>query len=278
MAISTTTETAAIIEKRVSEVVTSTLIQEAVSLGTVKDFTAQVGPGMDRLDVPLFSEMAVQDVLQAGEMTPQSISVITAQLNLNRHKSIPFSISDKASVQSKAALVQNAIMNGSKSLAAEIDNYVFGLIDAGVAAANRKALTANPLEDIALAAKLLDDNRCPKTGRYLVVSPEFKYNLLKSNGIIDADKFGNSEPKQAGYVTRIFGFTVIESTSASIIDGGFQAYGMEAVGFARQISPKFEQDRNVLGQRWDYALTHLYGSMILDPSGLRMAVFDADGL
>lgn len=278
MAITTTTQTADIIEKRVSEIVTETLIQNAVALGAVKDFTSQVGAGMDTLKVPLYAEMAVQDVLEAGAMTPQTLNVLTADLDLNRHKSIPFSISDKAGVQSKGALVQNALMNGSKSLSAEIDNHIFGLIDSSVAGANRFALTANPLEDIAKASKLLDDNNCPKVGRYLVISPAFKFALLKNSGIIDADKFGNSEPKQAGYVTRIYGFTVIESSSPAIVDGGFQAFGQDAIGFARQIAPKFESERNVLGQRWDYALTHLYGAMVLDPSGLRMVVADADGL
>jgi hypothetical protein len=276
MAITNTTDTAAIIEKRVSEIVTETLIQEAVALGTVKDFSMQVGPGMDRLDVPLFAELAVQDVSESTDMTPQSISLQTAQLSLDRHKSIPFSISDRASAQAKARLVDNTVRNGSSSLAAEIDNYMFGLVDAN--AANREALTANPLADIAKAKKILDSQNCPKEGRYLVASAGFVEALLTSSGIIDADKYGSSEPKQAGYVSRVYGFIVVESNSASVIDDGFQVFHMDALGFARQISPKFERERRVLGQRDDYALTHLYGGINLDPAGLRMAVFDADGV
>lgn len=278
MAITNTTDTAAIIEKRVSEIVTETLIQEAVALGAVRDYSGQVGPGMDRLDVPLFSELAIQDVSESAEMTPQSITLATAQLSLNRHKAIPFSISDKANVQSKARLVDVTVRNGARSLAAEIDDYMFGVVDANVAGSNRVALTANPLADIALAKKIMDAENCPKSNRYMVASPGFVQALLSASGIIDADKYGSAEPKQAGFVSRVYGFTVLESSSASIIDDGFQCFHMDALGFARQISPKFERDRNVLGQRDDYSLTHLYGGINLDPAGLRMVVFDADGI
>jgi len=276
MAITTTTDTASIIEKRVSEIVTETLIQESVMIGAVKDFSNQVSAGMDRLDVPLFAELAIQDVSESANMTPQSISLVTAQLPLNRHKAIPFSISDKASIQSKAMLVSETVKNGAKSLAWEIDNYLLSIINTN--ASNRAALTANPLADIANAKKLLDLQNAPKAGRYLVASPAFVQAMLGSAGIIDADKFGNSEPKQSGYVTRVFGFTVLESSSVSIIDGGFHAFSMNAVGFARQIAPKFEKQRQVLGQRDDYALAHLYGAINLDPSGDRMVVFDTDGV
>jgi hypothetical protein len=276
MAITTTTDTAVVIEKRVSEIVTETLIQNAIMLGAVKDFTAQVSAGMDRLDVPLFNALAVQDVIENANMTPQSIVLQTAQLSLNRHKSIPFAISDKASIQSKAMLVSEAVKNGAKSLSAEVDNYLLGLIDAN--ASQRFALSLNALEDIAKAKRVLDVQNTPKVGRYLVASPLFIEALLKNSGIIDADKFGNSEPKQAGYITRIYGFTVLESSSASIIDGGFQVFCQDAIGFARQIAPKFESQRQVLGQKTDYALTHMYGGINLDPAGLRMAVFDADGV
>ena len=245
-------------------------------LGAVKDFTAQVGEGMDRLDVPLFAELAVQDVSESVAMTPQSIVVNTAELALNRHKAIPFSISDRASIQSKAMLVSETVKNGAKSLAAEIDNYLLGIINS--AAAEREALTANALEDIAKAKQILDSQNCPKAGRYLVASPEFIFALLKNNGIVDADKFGSSEPKQAGYISRVYGFTILESNSASIVDGGFHAFCMDAVGFARQIAPKFENQRQVLKQANDYSLAHLYGGINLDPAGLRMCVFDADGV
>ncbi|MEB3122517.1 MAG: hypothetical protein VKL41_15015, partial [Snowella sp.] len=79
-------------------------------------------------------------------------------------------------------------------------------------------------------------------------------------------------PVQAGFVTRIYGFMILESSSAELGDG-FVAHSSDSCAFARQIMPKFEQDRNVLGQRWDYALTHLYGAKATDASGSRVIAF-----
>ena len=68
MAITVSTDVAAVIETRVSEIVTETLIQEAVMLGSVQDFSAEIGPGMDQLDIPLFNELAVQSVVEGTDL------------------------------------------------------------------------------------------------------------------------------------------------------------------------------------------------------------------
>lgn len=281
MAESTTTTAAAIIEKRVSALLTETLIQEMVSLRTVRDFSSQVGMGMDRLDIPLFNELAVQDVSETAEVTPQTISPSTAQLPLNRHKSIPFFVSDRLSAQGKVNVVTEAVNNGAKSLAAEMDDYIFGLIDANASTAapdHRIALTANePLTDMANAKKLLDDQNVPKSGRYIAASPGFVQSILADSNVINVDKYGSQDPIQAGFVSRIYGFTIVESSSSSIIDDGFQAYHESAIGFARQLQPQLKNEYKVLKHGFDYSLSHLYGAIATDSNGLRAVVYDADG-
>lgn len=281
MAQTQTSDVASIIEKRVSGIVTETLIQESVMMGAVNDYTSQIGPGMDRLDIPLFTELAVQDVSESAAMTAQTISVGVGQLNLDRHKSIPFAISDKAMTQAKANLVAETVKNGARSLAAEIDDYILGLLDAGASTAapdHRQALTADPLADLALAKKLLDDQNVPKAMRYVVASPGFCQALLGTNNVINAEKYGSENPIQAGYVSRIYGFTILESSSSSIVDDGFIAYHRDTMAFGRQIAPKFERQRQVLKQADDYALTHLYGAVNTDSAGTRIVVFDSDGI
>ena len=110
---------------------------------------------MDRLDIALMNELAIQDVSESSDVTPQSITPSEFQLELNRHKSVPWSLSDRASEQSKINVVTRAVMNGARTMAAEIDDFNLGLIDAG--AASRVALTGNPLEDIANAKALMDE-------------------------------------------------------------------------------------------------------------------------
>jgi hypothetical protein len=274
MAESTSTTVAAVIEKRVSGIVTETLIQDSVMLGALRDFSSQVGPGMDRLDIPDFNALAIQDVSESAEVTPQTINPTTAQLTLNRHKSIPFFISDRASVQAKAQLVMEAVKNGARSLAAEIDDYMLGLVDAN--AAQRDALTADPLADMAQAKKYLDDANVPKQGRYIVASPGFVQSLLGTNNLIRANEYGSASGIQAGYISDIYGFRVLESSSSSVIDDGFHAFQMDGLAFARQIQPSLKSEYKVLKHGWDYSLSHLYGGQYTTAN--RMVVFDADGL
>lgn len=282
MAETTSTTVASAIEKRISTIVTNVLIQESVALPTVTDRTSEVGPGIDRLDINLFTELAVQDVLEAGAMTAQTINPGAAQLALDRHKAIPFSISRRAGQQSKIALVPEALRNGARTLAAEIDDHIFSLIDANASTGapdHRLPLTASqPLTDLANAKKLLDDQNVPKSQRFVAASPGFVQSLLGDSNVINVDKYGAEDPIMNGFVTRVYGFNLVESSSASIVNDGFQAYHKETISFARQIMPEIRQEEKALEMRDDWVLSHLYGAIASDSSGVRAVVYDADGL
>jgi hypothetical protein len=274
MATTTSTDLAGQIEKRVSERVNTTLQQMAISLGAIDDRSGEVGPEMDRLDIALLNELAIQDVLENGAVTPQTINPSEFQLALDRQKSVPFAITDKASEQSKIAMVARVVSNGAISMAAEIDDHVFSLINAG--AATRVAKTVNPLEDISNAKKLLDDANVPKTDRFLVASPAFVKSLLDQNTIVNANQYGSMEARQAGYVDRIFGFTILESSSGSILEDGFQAFHRESVAFARQMNISLKSEYDVYRHEWQYSLSHLYGAVFTQPS--MAVVYDNDGV
>lgn len=262
MAVTNATDVASAIQKVVSAITTRTLIQESVALAMpgIWDRSGEVMPGMDRLDMNLLAELAVQDVDENGAaMTPQTISPTAAQLSLNRHKSIPFSITKKGSLQSKIELVSRTVENGIRSLAAEVDDAVFAELVANAGTTNTVA-AADALEAIRLAAKAFDLANVPKMGRALACSPGFLYDdLLANNNVIRANEFGSAEPIRMAAVANIYGIMIFESSSSSIADDGFVAVGLEACAFARQRAVEFEEENKVLEQRRDYAVTHLYG-------------------
>ena len=76
------------------------------------------------------------------------------------------------------------------------------------------------------------------------------------------------------FVGSVYGFQIFESSSSALPSDGFLAVGMEGMAFARQRSVEFEEQRQVLGQRTDYALTHLYGVESTAASNPRLYVFD----
>ena len=270
-------DVAVTIQKVVSALTTKTLVQQSVALAMpgVWDRSGEVAQGMDRLDMIELSELAVQTVDETGAaMTPQTITPGAAQLVLDQHKSIPFSITKRGELQSKIALVQRTIENGVRSLAADVDNYIFaqsvaaaGVSDVGAAV---DGLTA-----IRRAGKELDLQNSPKEGRSIAASPGFMYDLLlANNNVIRANEYGSADPIKKSSVVSIYGFEIFESSSASLADDGFLALAMEATAFARQRAMSFEEQLQVLNQRTDYTLTHLYGAESTAASNPRIYNYD----
>ena len=257
------TDVALTIEKVVSALTTQTLIQNSVALAMpgVWDRSGEVRPGMDRLDMIELAELAIQVVDETGAaMTPQTITPSASQLDLDQHKSIPFAVTKRGELQSKIALVQRTVENGVRSLAADIDDYVFAqaIINAGTLDV---AAAVDGLDAIRRAGKAFDLAHVPKEGRAIAASPGFMYDLLlANNNVIRANEYGSSDPIKKSAIVSIYGFDIFESSSASLADDGFLAIGMEGMAFARQRAVSFERQEQVLNQRTDYALTHLYGA------------------
>lgn len=276
MAITGASDVASTIQKVVSALTTRTLIQESVALNIsgVWDRSGEVMEGMDRLDMIQLAELAVQDVNEAGgEMTPQTINPSAALLELNRHKSIPFSLTSKGDIQSKIALVQRTVENGIRSLAAEVDDAIFAEAVAN-AGTTEVIAAADALAALLGAKQKFDEDNVPKMDRAVVLSPQFCAELLGTNNVIRANEFGSASGIQAGFIAEIYGMRVYESSSASIPSDGFVAMGQEALAFARQRNVQFEQQRQVLGQRTDYAITHLYGVKSTAASNPRIYVYN----
>lgn len=277
MAITGIADVASTIEKVVSALTTRTLIQNSVVLAMpgVWDRSGEVRPGMDRLDMIELAELAVQTVSETGAaMTPQTITPTAAQLDLDQHKSIPFSITKRGELQSKIALLQRTLENGVRSLAADVDDFVLA---AAVAAAKTSdtAAAVDGLTSIRRAGKQFDLDNVPKEGRSIAASPGFMHDLLlANNNIIRANEYGSTDPIKKSSIVSIYGFEIFESSSVSLADDGFLAIGLEAMAFARQRSMSFEQQLQVLNQKTDYTLTHLYGSASTAASNPRIFNFN----
>lgn len=275
MAATGSADLASVIEKKVSNIVTETLIQESVALGVVKQFP--VAGGMDRLDIPLFNTMSVVDVTEGVDLVPESIAVATAKLDLDRQKAVAWAISKRAEVQSKINAVTQAVKNGSRELAAEIDDFLFGAMVTGTG--DTKGLAADFAGD-ALAALAnskgqMDLANVPKNGRFIIASPGFITELLGNNNIINVDKYGSENPIQAGFVTRVYGFTIVESSSTAVPAGGYIAEQMDSTAFARQMNVMLLREEKALGIRDDYSMSHLYGGVLTDTGSKRIVIVTA---
>lgn len=269
-------DVASTIEKVVSALTTKTLIQESIAMNipAVWDRSGEVREGMDRLDMISLAELAIQDVNEDGtDMVPQTINPSAALLELNRHKSIPFALTKRGDIQSKIALVQRTVENGIRSLVAEVDDAIFAEAVANAGTTDTVA-GVDALAEVLKAKQQFDIDNVPMMGRALIVSPGYAAKLLGTNNIIRANEFGSADAIQAARLTNLYGFEVYQSSSASLPDDGYLAMGEEALAFARQRAVQFEQQVQVLGQRTDYTVTHLYGVESSAASNPRIFVFD----
>jgi hypothetical protein len=271
------TAVSATIEKVVSALTTKTLLQNSVALQIpgVWDRSGEVSPGMDRLDMFVLAELAEQTVDETGgAMTPTTISPAGAELDLDQHKSIAFAVTKRGDLQSKLALVSRTIENGVRTLAYGIDDYIFSV---AVAAAGTTFTTAGTdgIADVLAMKKQMDDDNVPREGRALVGSSEWINNkLLATNTIIRANEYGSSEAQRRGFVANLLGFSIFESSSANLPADGFLGMGMESMAFARQRAVEFEQQNQILNQKVDYTLTHLFGAESTAASNPRIYVYD----
>jgi hypothetical protein len=269
-------DVSATIETVISALTTRTLIQESVALAMpgVWDRSGEVRPGMDTLDMIELASLAIQTVDETGaSLTPTTLSPASASLDLDQHKGIFFALTKRGDLQSKIALVQRTVENGVRELAAGIDDYIFAQ---AVAAAGTSETTAgaDALADILGCKEQMDTDNVPKSGRAIAASPVFMSSLLSSNTVVQANTYGSTDPVRMGRVAQVFGFDIFESSSASIAADGFVAMGLEAMAFARQRSISFEEQNQVLGQKKDYSLVHLFGAATTKASNPRIYNFD----
>jgi hypothetical protein len=141
-------------------------------------------------------------------------------------------------------------------------------LEAGVSAAapDHRIAYANATDlqkvDILESRRLLGVAKVPLDSRFLLIAPGSEKSLLNISEFVRVDESGSEAGLRNGQIGRLFGYTVIMSPQAE--DLKTLAYHSTTMAFARQLSPKTEQDRDVpnLSDRW--SVSHIYGRKVLD--------------
>lgn len=268
------TEVQATIEEIVSLSVQEVLTAEMIIPPTILDYSAQVGPGMDTLKIPRFSNFTVDTKLPNTKVDAQTNAFTSDNLLLDRHKVIQFLLEDIASLQAKVQIVQQYVNQAGRDLAAEIDDSILREMEANVSAsapdhiidfANSPTNTLSKA-DVLAARKLLSDAKVPMSDRFCVVSPLRESELMAIPEFTRVNEAGADQALRNGQIGRLFGFEVL--LSPQVDDDATLFYHMSTCVFARQLSPRTQVDKDLanLADRW--SIDHLYGRKMLD-SGKR---------
>lgn len=269
------TETSATAEQIVSAEVQEVLTANVVMPPLISDYSSMVGPGMDRVKIPRFSNFTVNTKSENTAVDAQSIAFSTDSLLLDQHKVIQVLVEDIADLQAKVQVTQAYVQQMAKDLAAQMDQKILDDMEAGVSTASPDHkiayadATSLKKDDILNARKLLNIQNCPLADRAIVCSPAEEASLLAISEFVRVDESGGSAALRNGQIGKLFGFDVFVSSQAE--DLKTMAFHKSAHAFARQLAPRVQQFNDIanLAQRW--SVDHIFGSKTLD-SGKRQVL------
>lgn len=274
-AISGLTEAGTTIEALVSAEVQAVLNANVVVPPLVSDYSAMVGPGMDRVKIPRFGKFTVNTKSENTAVDAQLNAFSTDDLILDQHKVIQVLVEDIADLQSKVNMTQAYVQQMAMDLAVEMDQKLIDDIESGTSAAapdHKRAYadaTSLAKADILLARKLLNEQNVPLDGRSAIISPAEEASVLAISEFVRVDESGGSEALRNGRIGKLFGFDFYVSSQAEDLKSLFIHKSCHA--FARQLAPRVKTFEDVPNLAMRYSIDHIYGSKTLD-SGKRQVL------
>ena len=268
------TETSATAEAIVSAEVQEVLTAAMVVPPLVSDYSAMVGPGMDRVKIARFSNFTVNTKAENTAVDAQALAFGTDSLLLDQHKVVQVLVEDIADLQAKVAVTQVYVQQMAKDLAADMDLKLINDIESGTSSSapdHRIAYVGSTLAkaDILAGRQLLNTQNVPMADRALLVSPVSESALMAISEFTRVDEAGGSLALRNGQIGKLFGFDVI--MSSQVEDSKTLALHKSCHAFARQLAPRVQQFNDIpnLAQRW--SIDHIFGSKTLD-SGKRQVL------
>lgn len=216
-------------------------------------------------------------VLVAEELT-------TAQqaLLIDQSKSFNFKVDDVDKRQAAGNTLSEAMKRAAYKLRDVADQYVEGLLRAGVVSGNALGAISVPIANptyvydkilVPLSVKL-DEANVPTEGRYVLIPPWVRGRLLMDDRFIRADASGKASAAISGVVGEAAGFEIRVSNNMPLVTGDDYSViaGTDAAcSFAQQIS-KTEAYRPESSFSDAVKGLHVYGAKVTRPDHIATAL------
>lgn len=257
--------------------VQSVLTDAMVAWPLVEDYSALVGPGMDLIKIPKFSNFTVNSKAENVAEDAQINTFSADSLLLDKHDVVQYLIEDLASLQSSVEQVARFNDQIGRDMAAKMDLRLLTVMDSGVStsAPDHKIPFADATnedleqQDILEARKLLNVQNLPMEDRWGIITPAQEKNLLLISDFVKVNESGSIGALRNGQIGRIYGFDIVVSNQMGTFTNNPVFFGhRSAAAVARQLMPKVEQDRDLPNLADRHSISHVYGVKVLD-SGKR---------
>jgi hypothetical protein len=271
----------------IARIVQTELIESAVVLGTVTDYSSLLEPGVKSLEIPRFEAdknagsgrfggPAVQNPDGVTPVALKTASLTTDKIDLNKWKNLAYRIPDRVNTQSRVDLVGELARKAGREMAIYVDQEIIDVLDTLSESVDYSGTNdAITLADITEARMKLNKANVPMNDRFLLISPEKEKDMLNIDNFIKANEYGAREALLNGEIGRVFGFRVVVSNLLS--DAQSFAYHREVVGYAMQKQIDFESQRaDVTLRATDYSFAAGWG-LTLMYDGLKGVKFAVAG-
>ena len=241
-----------------------------------RDYEGEISNYGDQVKINAVGDISVNNYApNVTEISPQQLDAQQTVLEIDKAKYFAFYIDDVDNAQTKPKLMSEAMRKAAYALSDNADSDIAGLQSfAGSNVQSTAVLIAGTLGVMAEAARTLDQNNVPQSGRWMVIPPWFHSKLvlngiLETEGSIDANNmYGN------GYVGRVFGFDLYMSNNLSTGTVGDANQSHLAIAGTRRAISFAEQVVKMEAYRPENSFSdavkglHVYGRKVIDPNAL----------
>ncbi len=188
-----------------------TLMSNTVMASLVhRDFSTQVASYGDVVNTSRPADFSGKRKTDSDNVTDQDAISPNIPVPLNQHFHVSYVIKDGELSKALPDLLERYMEPAARELAEKIDQVLAGQtarLMANQVGQPGAATALNVDEYILDADEKLNDNKCPKAGRRLVMSSRFNRAALGAEIVVEADKRGdNGTALREASVGRIYGF------------------------------------------------------------------------
>ncbi len=238
-----------------------------------RDYEGDIRAYGDTVHINQIGDIAINDYTGEDLAAPEELDSTMMELRIDQAKYFNFQVKDIDNAQSNPKVVDAAMQRASYNINDVIDNYLAGLLLAGVKSEStitaQTLTSANAYDYLVDLGVLLNEHNVPMLGRWVVIPPWFHGLLLKDERFVGNGTGYNQAILQGGWVGDAAGFRIHLSNNVPESAGSYSVIaGTNAAGsFAEQL---VELEAYRLEKNFSDGLKglHVYGAKVTQPDGL----------
>lgn len=238
-----------------------------------RDYEGDIRAYGDTVHINQIGDIAINDYTGEDLAAPEELDSTMMELRIDQAKYFNFQVKDIDNAQSNPKVVDAAMQRASYNINDVIDNYLAGLLLAGVKSEStitaQNLTSANAYDYLVDLGVLLNEHNVPMLGRWVVIPPWFHGLLLKDERFVGNGTGYNQAILQGGWVGDAAGFRIHLSNNVPESAGSYSVIaGTNAAGsFAEQL---VELEAYRLEKNFSDGLKglHVYGAKVTQPDGL----------